>query len=262
MAVVTRARPRRWSPGRWLLVAWFALPLVPLVLWALANQWAFPAVLPQEWGLRGARTAIEAGAGSAFVASTLLGACVAALATPAGILAGRALALHRVRGRGVVAALLLAPLAFPPFAVAMGLDVLFLRLGVPAFAGVVLILTVLAIPYTTYVMRVGFGAYDVRYEEEARVLGASRWFVMRHVQAPLLAAPVATAAFLAFLVGWTDYIVTLLIGGGRMVTVPVLVGSYASGTGNQPITAALSVAAVLPPLLLLVALLALRGRRS
>ncbi|WP_229675805.1 ABC transporter permease [Hoyosella rhizosphaerae] len=246
--------------GRAFLVVWFALPFVPLILWAMANQWSFPAILPQQWGLNGARTAINAGAADAFVASTVLGLTVAALATPLGVLAGRALALYSVPFRGAFAIVLLTPLAFPPFAVAMGLDVLLLRVGVPGFAGVVLILTVIAIPYTTYIMRVGFGAYDVRYEEEAQTLGASKLFLMRHVQLPLLAPPIATAAFSAFLVGWTDYIVTLLIGGGRLVTVPILVGSFAAGTGNQAVTSALSVAAIVPPLLLLVAVLKFRGK--
>lgn len=244
-----------------LLVVWFLLPVVPLLVWAAANRWRFPAIIPQEWGIDGIRTAIGAGAASAFATSTALALSVAALATPAGALAARALVLHNVPFRGPVAALLLAPLAFPPFAVAMGLDVLLLRLGIPNLLGVVLILTVVAIPYTTYVMRVGFGAYDVRYEEEARTLGARRSMVFWNVQVPLLAPAIATAAFLAFLVGWTDYIVTILIGGGRLVSVPVLVGAFAAGTGNQSVVAALSVTAIVPPLVLLLFLLRLRRSR-
>ncbi|MBB3039524.1 ABC transporter permease [Hoyosella altamirensis] len=257
MAVGTVARA-----GRVLLVLWFLLPLVPILLWSVANQWRFPALSPQEWGLTGLRSALSAGAVDAFATSAVLGVSVAGLATPAGALAARALVLHRVHFRGAAAVVLVAPLAFPPFAVAMGLDVLILRAGIPNLIGAVLILTVVAIPYTTYIMRVGFGAYDIRFEEEARTLGASGWVVFWRVQLPLLAPAIATAGFLAFLVGWTDYIVTLLVGGGRLVSVPVLVGAFAAGSGNQPVVAALSVAAIAPPLVLLLLLWRLRGRRA
>jgi putative spermidine/putrescine transport system permease protein len=85
--------------------------------------------------------------------------------------------------------------------------------------------------------------------------------VWRRVQLPLLAPAVATAALLAFLVGWSDYVVTLTVGGGRLVTLPLLLGSAAAGVGDEPTVAALAVSAVVPPLAaaLLVGRLA-RGR--
>ncbi|MEV0946891.1 ABC transporter permease subunit [Rhodococcus sp. NPDC049939] len=246
---------------RTLLVLWFVVPLVPLVLWVFANRWTFPDVLPQEWGFDGLRSAADAGAARAFATSTALALSVSAIATPLGALAARALVSGRVHLPGVVAAILFAPVCLPPFAVALGLDVLVLRSGVASSVAVVAILTVAAIPYTTYVMRVAFGAYDRGYEEEARTLGASRATVLRRVQIPLLAPALSGAAFLAFLVGWSDYIVTLLIGGGRLITVPILVASFASGAGNDSVVAALSMFALIPPLILLI-VLARIGRRS
>ena len=77
---------------------------------------------------------------------------------------------------------------------------------------------------------------------------------MTRVHAPLIAPALARAAFLGFLVGWSDYLVTLLIGGGQLVTVPILVASSAAGTGNTSVTAVLSVASIVPPLVLLVVL--------
>lgn len=247
--------------GRAALVAWFVLPLLPLLLWAVADRWSFPAVLPQEWGFTGVREALDAGAVPALARSSLLGLGVAALAVPAGALAARALVQGRVRLPRLVGLLLLGPLALPPFAVALGLDVVLLRARVPGTLGVLLLLTVAAIPYTAYTMRVAWGAYDAAVEDEARTLGAGRRAVLLRVRLPALAPALSGAAFLAFLVGWSDYVVTLLVGGGRLVTVPLLVGSSAAATGNDALVAALSLAAVLPPLVLLVLVAALgRGR--
>ncbi|MGA9871694.1 MAG: ABC transporter permease subunit [Rhodococcus sp. (in: high G+C Gram-positive bacteria)] len=248
------------SFGRAVLVLWFLLPLVPIVLWAISNRWSFPGSLPQEWGLGGVRSALAAGGVDAFVRSTSLALAVAAIATPLGAMAARSLVRGDVHIPGVIAALLFAPIALPPFAVALGLDVLVLRSRIPSTVAVIALLTVAAIPYTTYLMRVAFGTYDIGYEEEARTLGASTAMIVRRIRIPLLAPALAGAALLAFLVAWSDYVITLLIGGGRLVTVPILVASFASGTGNDAVVAVLSVAAIVPPLLLVIMLARLRGR--
>lgn len=242
------------------LALWFILPLVPLALWAFADRWSFPALLPQAWGGDGVRSALGQGAIPAFGQSLALGLLVSVFATPLGVLAARALAYRRVPFAPAVNVLLFAPLALPAFVAALGLNVLLLRLHVPAFAGVVLLLTVYALPYTSYTMRVAYGAHDLAIEEEARLLGASRWHVVWRVQLPLLAPAVARAAFLAFLVGWSDYVITVLVGGGTVVSVPLLVAGAAAGTGNDATVALLSLAALLPPLGLLLGM-GLVGRR-
>lgn len=248
-------RPRAKAPLAAVpLGLWFTLPLVPLLLWAVADRWTAPAVLPQVWGLRGWRSALREGALTALGHSLLLGLVVAALATCAGALAGRSLVLGRVPAPRLVTVLLLAPVAVPGFALAVGLDAVLLRARVPGPVGVVLVLTVAALPYTTWVMRVAYGGYDLGFEDEARTLGATARQVVLRVQLPLLAPALSGAAFLAFLVAWSDYVVTLLVGGGQLVTVPLLVASTAAAVGNEPEVAALSLSGLLPPLALLLVL--------
>ncbi|GAC1501152.1 MAG: ABC transporter permease subunit [Pseudarthrobacter sp.] len=276
MAVTLPAGPRTpWTPprgdgsalrasrnpsraGRTLLTmalaAWFLLPLAPLGLWLFADRWSYPAAMPDVWGFDGVRSALAQGAVPAFARSLGLGLAVSAVATPLGTLAARALAYHRVPFPAAVNAVLFAPLALPAFAAAFGLNVLLLRLQIPPLAGVILILSVYALPYTTYTMRVAYGAHDRGFEDEARTLGATRWQVLTRVHLPLLAPALARSAFLAFLVGWSDYLITLLVGGGAFTTVPLLVASAASGTGNDSVVAVLSTAAVLPPLIVLLGL--------
>lgn len=243
-----------------LLLAWFLTPLLPLALWAGAESWSGTSGLPQRWGTGNLTSVYASDSGAAVLRSLALGTAVAVLATPAGAVAARALALRQVRGPRLIAALLFAPVALPVFAVVMGLNVVLLRLHVPGFLGITLVLVVSALPYTTFLMRAAYAAYDVAFEDEARTLGASPGAVRWRVRLPLLSPALAGAAFLAFLVGWSDYIVTLLLGGGRYVTLPILVASAASGTGNEPTVAALSLVALVPPALLLVSAGLLRRR--
>ncbi|WP_082539233.1 ABC transporter permease [Microbacterium sp. Root553] len=242
-----------------LLVVWFALPFLPLVLWAFADGWSFPSPLPTAWGVQGIQDALGFGLLPGFARSVLLGLVVAAIATPLGALAARALTFGTVPFPRTFSALLLAPIALPPFAAVLGVNVLLLRAYIPPAIGVVVVLVVLALPYTTFVMRTAYGGYDLSYEEEARLLGAAPAQVLRRVHLPMIAPALARAAFLAFLVAWSDYIVTVIVGGGELVTLPLIVAGAAAGLGNDAAVAVMSLGAVIPPVLLLLAVLAVGG---
>ncbi|WP_082096348.1 ABC transporter permease [Demequina flava] len=243
-----------------LLIVWFALPLVPLVLWGLAEQWSFPARLPTEWGLGGVSSALAAGGAEAFARSLTLGLTVATIATPLGAVAARGLVNGWAPMPRTLTALLFSPLLIPAFVAALGTNILLLRAHVPPVMGLVLVLVAMAVPYTAFVLRTAYAAHDVGYEEEARTLGASRRRVLWQVHIPLLTPALARAAFLAFLVGWSDYIVTVFVGGGQVVTLPLVTASAASGVGNDAVVAVLSLAAILPPVVLLAVLANSRWR--
>ena len=244
------------------VLAWLVVPVLPLLVWGAASRWSAPAVLPQDWGWDGWRSAYDGGLVPALARSTVLGLAVAAVATPLGAMAGRALGWRELRHHAPVALVLLAPVVLPPFSVAMGLDVLLLRTGLPGPVAVVLLLVVLALPYTSYTMRAAYAGIDPELEEQARTLGATPRQARRRATLPAVRLGLLTAAGLAFLVGWSDYVVTLLVGGGRLVTAPVLVGATAAGSGNEAAVAALSISSVLPLVLALVAGAALQRRRE
>ena len=65
---------------------------------------------------------------------------------------------------------------------------------------------------------------------------------------PLIGPGVAVAALFAFLVSWSQYILTLLIGGGQIVTLPMLLFSSVSG-GNPTSIAVIASLFAIPPLI-------------
>lgn len=252
-------------PGRvvlTLMVLWFVVPLVPTLMWAMADQWNYPGLLPQRFGIRGWSDVANAETLQALGRSAALGVGVAVVATLAGAAAGRVLGWRLVRRRGLLGVVLLAPVALPPFAVAMGLTPVLLRARVPETLGVAVVLSVFALPYTCYVFAAAYAGIDPAVEDQARLLGATPRQALVRVTLPTLRPAIAAAAFLAFLVGWSDYIVTLVIGGGQLVTLPLLIAAAASGSGNEPVLAALSIVSVLPPVLALLIGRRLVGRRE
>jgi putative spermidine/putrescine transport system permease protein len=224
--------------------------MLPVAAWAVAGQWRYPAVLPQRASARGVRLLVDPQAGvlGGLATSVLVAAVVAVLASLVGVLAGRALGLHRFRGRRVVLALVAAPAIVPPLAVLLGMHVFFIRYGLAdTAAGVVLVHLVLALPYATLIMAAAFAGYDVGYEDQARLLGAGPARAFVSVTLPVLTPFIAVAAFFAFLISWSEYVVTLLIGGGAVETLPLLLFAYVASSDTTA-AAAVGLLLLLPPL--------------
>ncbi len=235
--------------GAGLLAVGVLAPLVPLLLWAVAGEFRYPALLPEPSG-RGLALLGDEAVLAALGTSVLIALSVAALATLAGAAAGRALGLHTFRGRRAVQLLLLAPVLVPTLAVALGIQVFFIRYGLAdTVAGVVLVQLIPTVPYASLVMAASFASFDIGIEDAGRVLGAGPLARLRRLTLPAVAPGLAVAALFAFLISWSEYVLTLLIGGGTVRTLPLLL--FASiGSADLTAAAALSLVIAAPPVLL------------
>lgn len=236
------------------LAGWLILPILPLAVWSFAHGWRFPDILPQAWSTRAWSHALSAESGvlQSFATTTFIALAATALAALVGVPAGRALGLHQFRGKGLVTLLLLAPALLPGIAVAFGLHAMFLRLGLAGtIQGVILAHLVPVLPYMTLVMAAVFSRFDPNFEAQARTLGATPFQVFRTVTLPAILPGLLTAALFAFLVSWSQYLLTLAIGGGRVQTLPLLLFSFASA-GRNDITGAIALLYILPGLLVLI----------
>lgn len=64
---------------------------------------------------------------------------------------------------------------------------------------------------------------DVRLEESARVLGASRWAAFRNVTLPLTLDGIATGCILVFVITNGSFLTMLLLGDGKVQTLSLLI---------------------------------------
>jgi putative spermidine/putrescine transport system permease protein len=107
-------------------------------------------------------------------------------------------------------------------------------------------------PYMVMLMASVFANYDVQFEQQARVLGASPWRTFRYITMPAILPGLAVSSLFVFLLSWSQYVLTLIIGGGTIITLPMLLFSFAR-SGDNAITAALSLVFIAPSLFLLAA---------
>jgi putative spermidine/putrescine transport system permease protein len=244
--------PRRIALG--VILAGLLVPLIPIVIWTVAGEWRYPDLLPAEYSMRPINFLFSSRsrAGEGLINSALIAVAVAITASAIGATAGRALGLHQFRGKRVVQFLLLSPIIVPPLAATLGIHIVFIRLGLAnTLLGVGLVHLIPTIPYVTLVMSSVYANYDTAFEDQARVLGASAWTTFRTVTLPQIFPGLAVAGLFAFIISWSEYILTLVIGGGRIQTLPIVLFTFLRGN-DTAVAAALSLAFVAPALLLLV----------
>ena len=250
-------------PG--LIILMVGLPFLQMLLWAFSSRWFYPGLLPQQWGLR-AWQYIFGTAGSqivnAVVQSFAVAGATAAISVMIGLPAGRALGMYSFKGKDQISMLLTLPIIVPPFCVAMGLHLWFIRLGLAeSFIGVVLVHLTFCLPYAVFVMWGVFSNYNPDFEDQARSLGASATVVVLRVTIPLIMPGVIVAALFSFLLSWSQYLVTLIIGGGKVSTLPIILFSLMA-SGDRPVAAAVSIVFMLPAFLVLLFSARFLGRRS
>lgn len=234
-----------------LLIAWLLLPLVPLAIWSVSRGWYFPKVLPAQLTWQAWSTALSPDVFRSLGLTAGIALAAASISILAGVPAGRALGLHKFGGRRIVQALLLAPIVAPGIAVVLGIHAVFISLGLTnKVAGVILVHLVPTLPYTVLVMSGIFANFDPAIEGQARTLGATPAQTFRYVTLPAILPGIVISGLFAFLVSWSQYILTLTIGGGRVLTLPLLLFNFAT-SGRNDIAGALGIIYMLPGIIVL-----------
>jgi len=242
----------RFLTGAFLIV-WLVLPLIPLAMWSFARGWFYPNLLPNQWSLKAWEYALSDTAG--VVDSLLLTVWISLAATVLSIIigvpAGRALGMYKFRGKGFVELLILAPMIVPGIAVVLGIHSVFISMGLTnTVSGVILVHLIPTLPYMILVMSGIFSNYDAAFEAQARTLGASAIKTFWYVTLPSIMPGIIVGGLFAFLVSWSQYILTLLIGGGRVVTLPLLLFNFAT-SGRNDITGAIGIIYIVPGIIIL-----------
>jgi len=222
------------------------LAILALALWSVAGPWPFPHSLPQSLTLGAwtqAAPALTATAGTTLAVAGLT--TVAALTLTLAWLQAEAL----FRLVPLPPLLLYLPLIVPQVCFLPGLVHLSLQLGTSAGPAVVAAAhLIFVLPYTYLTLAGPFRGWDSRIETVAATLGARPARIFWQLRLPMLQAAVLTAAAVGFAVSVTQYLPTLLLGGGRVTTLTTEALALASG-GNRRLTSAYALLQTLLPML-------------
>ncbi|MGB3486164.1 MAG: ABC transporter permease subunit [Mycobacterium sp.] len=171
---------------------------------------------------------------------------------------------HRPRLQSLVVSVVYLPVIVPVILLAIGTFDVQNQIGIlGSWWGLVLVETILALPFTYLVVAAALNNVDPSLEKAAWTMGASRIYALRKVVVPTVIPAIAGAALLAFISSWDEAVVALFQTSFDK-TLPV--NFYASlKSGASPVIAAIGAMLMLVVLLsgaAFVAVQAVRSRRA
>jgi multiple sugar transport system permease protein len=133
-------------------------------------------------------------------------------------------------GGGFLSLVLLVLRMLPAIALIIPLYIMYKLLGLTnSYMGLVLVYTVLYVPFAVWLL-VGFlRDFPVEIEEAALIDGCSRLRALVSVVVPIIAPGLAVVALFSFIATWNEFLFAIVLTGIETKTMMVLVTSFTSG---------------------------------
>ncbi|NQX35425.1 carbohydrate ABC transporter permease [Herbiconiux sp. VKM Ac-2851] len=215
----------------WVLSGGLAIVFLYPLIWAGVSSFAPLAGTNQTdgWGIGNYITLANYQAGIwTYIGNSLFVSLLTVVLTlVTSLLGGYAFARFRFPGKNVLFLATLAILMVPYASLLIPLYVLLNMIGLSnSLVGVSLVLTMLQLPFSTFLMRVSFEAVPKELDEAAMVDGCSRFSALWRVLIPAVKPGMITVGLFAFLAAWNDFLAPLiLINDSDKMTLPLAISN-------------------------------------
>jgi multiple sugar transport system permease protein len=227
--------------------AWQVVVVVFMLFWALGPvAWmaltsikpdSIVAAMPPVWVFMPSLENYAALFASAdfqrYLMNTLIVATVTSLlATTFGFLSAYSFTRFRFRGSTFLPLFYLVVRMVPRISLVLPFYVILTQLQMlNTKTALILSYTTFALPFGIWMM-IGFlKELPIDLEEAAAVDGCNRWQILTKVVIPLAAPGIATTAIFAFLLGWNEFLFSLILAGPESRTLPVMVAGFETDRG-------------------------------
>ena len=206
-----------------VFVLFFYGPLINMVMLAFADTYDVPAVLPQQWGVKWWQFVF---AQKDLVSSMVQSFVVAILTTTISMVvcipAAYSIARFKFPGRkGFMLSFLLTN-AFPKLGIYTSIAILFYKYNLMGtLTGVIIIHMINSMMFMVWLPASAFRSVHRQQEEAARDVGAGPVRTFFKISFPLAMPGIAVAALYTFLGSMEEAQGTMLVGLGRIKTMPV-----------------------------------------
>ncbi|MCE5008438.1 MULTISPECIES: ABC transporter permease [Staphylococcus] len=229
----------------------FLFPILILLLQSISQTWRFQSGNSFTFTLNAFQTFLSK---SDIWDSTLISVGIVSgvliLNITIGISAGKALNKLSNKIKPFIEAFLMIPILVPVLAIAMGLHLFMIRIGLAdTLIGVIIIHLVPTVPYSIRIFHNAYNQLGTSVLEQSTILGASPWHQFMTIELPLIKPAVRSVTFLTIVISLSQYAVTSIIGGGQIISLPMIFFPFLN-TSNTSVLAAFSIWFALIPLVL------------
>ncbi len=206
-----------------VFVLFFYGPLINMLMLAFADTYDVPAVLPQQWGIKWWQFVFaQKDLVSSMVQSFVVAILTTAISMVVCIPAAYSIARFKFPGRkGFMLSFLLTN-AFPKLGIYTSIAILFYKYNLMGtLPGVIIIHMINSMMFMVWLPASAFRSVHRQQEEAARDVGAGSVRTFFKISFPLAMPGIAVAALYTFLGSMEEAQGTMLVGLGRIKTMPV-----------------------------------------
>lgn len=204
------------------------LPIFILVISMFVDTWIYPNILPNGYTLEYiSYVLLDNELIRAIWTSFIVGVISSAISVLISIPTARVLALYNFRGKMIINILVLLPLIVPSFSVVSINHINMIKVGLAGTViGVSIVHSIFAIPYAIRLLYDQTLNIGTKFELQSKNLGASNFQTFTKIYLPLMTPAIVLAFFLSFTISISQYVTTLIIGGGNVLTLSALLIPY------------------------------------
>ena len=206
-----------------VFILFFYGPLLNMCMLAFADTYTVPAVFPQQWGIKWwkfifGQQSLVSSIVQSFTVAAITTVCSMVLCIPAAY----ALARFKFPGRKIFMLSFLLTNAFPKLGIYTSIGILFYKYNLMGtLAGVVIIHMINSMMFMVWLPASAFRSVHRQQEEAARDVGAGPLRTFFSVTLPMAMPGIAVATLYTFLGSMEEAQGTMLVGLGRIKTMPV-----------------------------------------
>ena len=216
-----------------MMLTVIGLALLGMVLWSFAGFWAYPDLLPKTFVIQHWQSALQQ-MHTPLLDTLLIGGCATGLAIVLTLLTLEAEQHTNKTVSRLSSVIIYLPLLIPSIAFLFGLVWVLEQINSHhTFINVVLAHLLFVLPYVFLSLASSFRRLDPRFSYVAASLGASQAKIFWQIKLPMLLAPIFIAAALGLAISFSQYLPTLLAGGGRINTITTEAVSLANGASRR-----------------------------
>ncbi len=236
-----------------VFIIFFYGPLLNMVMLAFADKYEVPHVMPQQWGFDWWRYIFRQ---RSLITSMIQSFLIAIITTIVSMIfcipAAYSIARFKYKGRKMFMLSFLLTNAFPKLGIYTSVAVLFYRYGLMGtYPGVVIIHMINSMMFMVWLPASAFRSVHRQQEEAARDVGAGPVRTFFKVTLPMAMPGISVATLYTFLGSMEEAQGTMLVGMGRIQTMPVAMYGIILDSSAVQIGAVFAILLILPSVVMI-----------
>ena len=236
-----------------VFILFFYGPMLNMVLLAFANKYEAPAIIPQEFGFKWWNYIFSQ---KSLVNSMIQSFIVAIITTMVSMVfcipAAYSIARFKYPGRKLFMLSFLLTNAFPKLGIFTSIAVLFYKYRLMGtYVGVVIIHMIHSMMFMVWLPSSAFRSVHRQQEEAARDVGAGPIRTFFKVTMPMAMPGIAVATLYTFLGSMEEAQGTMLVGMGRIQTMPVAMYGIILDSSAVQIGAVFAILLIIPSVIMI-----------